>query len=177
RASAARTCLSRCPQGPHAASASPASGPQPSPISPRPRSPGRSPSPSLVPHHMREDWQMTNSDEERSTHDLSAHERPSQERPSHERASQERTAAQRPDDRSDQERWLRVKERLRAEVGEDIFTSWFARMDLEGIEADTVRLSVATRFLKTWIQSHYGEKVLLCWQGGNPALRRVAIVG
>ncbi len=81
-----------------------------------------------------------------------------------------------PDQRSDQERWLRVKERLRAEVGEDIFTSWFARMDLEGIEAETVRLSVATRFLKTWVQSHYGEKVLLCWQAEAPALRRIDIV-
>src|SRR5262249_47179182 len=122
------------------------------------------------------DWQMANSDEERLAHEMAAHERPSQERPSHERASQERTAAQRPDHRSDQERWLRVKERLRAEVGEDIFTSWFARMDLEGIGADTVRLVVPPRFLKPWIQSHYGEKVLLCWQGEASALRRIDIV-
>ena len=34
----------------------------------------------------------------------------------------------------DQERWKRVKERLRAEVGEDIYQSWFARMDLERID-------------------------------------------
>ena len=34
----------------------------------------------------------------------------------------------------DQERWLRVKGRLRAEVGEDIFSSWFARMELEGLD-------------------------------------------
>jgi chromosomal replication initiator protein len=78
--------------------------------------------------------------------------------------------------RSDQERWLRVKGRLRTEVGEDIFTSWFARMELDGIEGDTARLSVATRFLKTWIQSHYGEKVLLCWQAEAEALRRIEIV-
>ena len=31
----------------------------------------------------------------------------------------------------DQERWRRVKERLRAEVGEDIFQSWFTRMELD----------------------------------------------
>ena len=40
----------------------------------------------------------------------------------------------------DQERWLRVKEKLRAEVGEDIFQSWFARMDLERIEVNTAHL-------------------------------------
>ena len=74
---------------------------------------------------------------------------------------------------TDQERWLRVRGRLRTEVGEDIFSSWFARMELEGIETDTVRLSVPTRFLKSWIQSHYGERVLSCWQGEEPALRRI----
>src|ERR1700692_1568477 len=67
----------------------------------------------------------------------------------------------------DQERWLRVKEKLRAEVGEDIFQSWFARMDLERIEVNTAHLSVPTRFLKSWIQSHYTDRVLACWQGEN----------
>ena len=59
------------------------------------------------------------------------------------------------------------KERLRAEVGEDIYSSWFARMDLEAMEDGTVRLSVPTRFLKSWIQSHYAERVLACWQAEN----------
>jgi chromosomal replication initiator protein len=123
---------------------------------------------------MKEDWTMANSDEERSAHDL-PHVQLAHERTSHAQVAQPH-ANQRPDHRSDQERWLRVKERLRAEVGEDIFTSWFARMDLEGVEGETVRLSVATRFLKTWVQSHYGEKVLLCWQQEVAALRRIDIV-
>jgi len=73
----------------------------------------------------------------------------------------------------DQERWLRVKGRLRAEVGEDIFSSWFARMELEGLDTETVRLSVPTRFLKSWIQAHYAERVLVCWRGELPTLRRI----
>ena len=88
---------------------------------------------------------------------------------------QERPDSQHPE-RSNKELWQRVKGRLRTEVGEDIFTSWFARMDLDGIEQDGVRLSVATRFLKTWTQSHYGEKVLLCWQAEMPTVRRIDIV-
>jgi len=64
----------------------------------------------------------------------------------------------------EQENWLRVKERLRADVGDDVYSSWFARMDLEAIEEGAVRLSVPTRFLKSWIQSHYAERVLACWQ-------------
>ena len=75
----------------------------------------------------------------------------------------------------DQERWLRVKEKLRAEVGEDIFQSWFARMDLERIEVNTAHLSVPTRFLKSWIQSHYTDRVLACWQGENTDIQKIEV--
>jgi chromosomal replication initiator protein len=76
---------------------------------------------------------------------------------------------------TDVERWLRVKQRLRAEVGDDIFSSWFARMDLDSIEDDVVRLSVPTRFLKSWIQAHYSERVLACWKAERTSVRRVEI--
>ena len=71
----------------------------------------------------------------------------------------------------EQENWSRVKERLRAEVGDDVYSSWFARMDLEAIEEGSVRLSVPTRFLKSWIQSHYAERVLACWQAQEEKVR------
>jgi len=74
-----------------------------------------------------------------------------------------------------QDQWDRVKTRLRAEVGEDIFTSWFARMDLEGLDDDTVRLSVPTRFLKSWVQSHYVDRILSCWQHEENAIGRIEI--
>ena len=64
----------------------------------------------------------------------------------------------------DQERWLRVKQRLRAEVGEEVFKSWFAAMDLCAVDGEMVRLSVPTRFLKSWVQSHYADKLLACWK-------------
>ena len=61
---------------------------------------------------------------------------------------------------SEQDRWSRVKGRLRSSVGEDVYTSWFARMDLEAVQDESVHLSVPTRFLKSWIQAHYAERVL-----------------
>jgi chromosomal replication initiator protein len=75
----------------------------------------------------------------------------------------------------EQERWSRVKGRLKAEVGEDIFSSWFARMDLEAVEKDTARLSVPTRFLKSWIQSHYSDRVLRCWQAEEHCVQRIEL--
>src|SRR5712692_707392 len=75
----------------------------------------------------------------------------------------------------DQERWTRVKGRLRADVGDDIFLSWFARMDLERIEENTAHLSVPTRFLKSWIQSHYTERMLACWQAEQGEIHRIEL--
>lgn len=75
----------------------------------------------------------------------------------------------------DQERWSRVKGRLKAEVGDDIFSSWFARMDLEAVDNDTAKLSVPTRFLKSWIQSHYSDRVLSCWQAEEERVRRIEL--
>src|SRR3569832_963331 len=74
---------------------------------------------------------------------------------------------------SEQDRWSRVKSRLRSNVGEDVYTSWFARMDLEGVQEESVRLSVPTRFLKSWIQAHYAERVLTCWQAEMPEVHRI----
>ncbi len=75
----------------------------------------------------------------------------------------------------DQERWLRVKDRLRIEVGEDIYMSWFARMELDAVETETIKLSVPTRFLKSWIQSHYAERLLGCWQSEQPTTTRIEL--
>jgi chromosomal replication initiator protein len=76
---------------------------------------------------------------------------------------------------TDQERWLRVKHRLRSELGEDVFTSWFARMELDGVEKGAARLSVPTRFLRNWIQSHYSEKVLSNWQAEDSSITRLEL--
>ena len=76
---------------------------------------------------------------------------------------------------TDQERWERVKGRLRAEVGEEIFQSWFARMDLERIHEGMAHLTVPTRFLKSWIQSHYSDRLLTCWQAEHSEIEKLDV--
>jgi chromosomal replication initiator protein len=73
----------------------------------------------------------------------------------------------------EQDCWSRVKGRLRSSVGEDIYSSWFARMDLERVQDDSVHMTVPTRFLKSWIQSHYADCVLDCWKAERPTINRV----
>jgi chromosomal replication initiator protein len=75
----------------------------------------------------------------------------------------------------EQDRWSRVKSRLRSSVGEDIYSSWFARMDLESVQAESVHLTVPTKFLRSWIQTHYADRVLLCWQAEVPEIHRVDV--
>ena len=62
---------------------------------------------------------------------------------------------------------------MRSSVGEDVYTSWFARMDLESVQEESVHLSVPTTFLKSWIQAHYAERVLTCWQAEMPEVHRI----
>jgi chromosomal replication initiator protein len=48
-------------------------------------------------------------------------------------------------------------------------------MELDTVERGAVRLSVPTRFLRNWIQSHYSEKVLGNWQAEEPAITRLEL--
>jgi chromosomal replication initiator protein len=55
--------------------------------------------------------------------------------------------------------WDRVAQRLRVELGEDLYSSWFARMEIEDFAAGRLTVSVPTRFLKSWIETHYVSKL------------------
>ncbi len=59
-------------------------------------------------------------------------------------------------------KWRRIQSRLRAELGEDVFTSWFGRVELEHYDGRVVQVSVPTKFLRNWLQSHYSDKLLAC---------------
>lgn len=67
----------------------------------------------------------------------------------------------------------RVRARLKAAVGEDVFNSWFARLELEEIVDDLAHLSVPTRFLCSWVQSNYSEKILEAFRAESAGLERL----
>jgi chromosomal replication initiator protein len=69
--------------------------------------------------------------------------------------------------------WARVKSRLRAELGEDVFASWFRGVEVERVDEEVVHLTVATRFLRNWLRSHYYEFVLRLSRGEWPTVERV----
>ena len=72
--------------------------------------------------------------------------------------------------------WTRIRARLRAELGDDIFASWFARLELVAVDGDTAQLSVPTRFLKSWLQGHYIDRIEALYAEEQPGVRRVSIL-
>lgn len=73
------------------------------------------------------------------------------------------------------EAWTRICRRLRLELGEDVFSSWFGCLELDALTEEDAYLSVPTKFLKSWIQSHYTDKILKALTGEFPPVRRVTI--
>src|SRR4029078_4429591 len=53
-----------------------------------------------------------------------------------------------------------IAQRLKAELGDDLYTSWFARMEPEECADGRLAVSVPTRFLRNWIETHYAQKLL-----------------
>jgi chromosomal replication initiator protein len=69
--------------------------------------------------------------------------------------------------------WAKIKSRLRVELGEDVFASWFRGVELEQVDDEVVHLTVATRFLRNWLRTHYYDFVLRLARAEWPSAERV----
>ena len=70
----------------------------------------------------------------------------------------------------------RVRATLKARLGEDVFSSWFNSLEFQSFDGRTVKGSVAVKFLKTWIQTHYTDMLLSCCALEFEGAERVEIV-
>lgn len=73
-------------------------------------------------------------------------------------------------------RGLKVRAMLRAQLGEDIFTSWFNALEFDAFDGKTVQVSVPVKFLRNWIQSHYADQLLACCKAEFKGTERVEVV-
>lgn len=72
--------------------------------------------------------------------------------------------------------WSHVYQELRDEFGEAIFRSWLKPLTLQAYYHGTLEISVPTRFMKDWIQTHYVARTLELCQTRNADIRRIEIV-
>ncbi|MDB5531953.1 MAG: chromosomal replication initiator protein DnaA, partial [Hyphomicrobiales bacterium] len=68
-----------------------------------------------------------------------------------------------------------VGQRLRSEIGKDVFNSWFTRLEIDRIAGSTIYCSVPTKFLKSWIHSHYLERLSFAMTAEFPGTDRVVV--
>ena len=72
--------------------------------------------------------------------------------------------------------WGRVLGRLRREVGETAYHSWFRSMTVEQVAGGEGVIGVPTRFLRNWVATHYSDRLLALWQSENDTVRRISFV-
>jgi chromosomal replication initiator protein len=79
------------------------------------------------------------------------------------------------DDTQSTQAWERIRERLKNELGDDVYSSWFTRLELDRICGGTAHLSVPTKFLKSWIQSHYLDRIARIFNAEIDSVQHIAL--
>src|SRR3989339_224555 len=72
--------------------------------------------------------------------------------------------------------WENVYARFREEFGEAVFRSWLKPLTLQACYHGTLEVSVPTRFMRDWIQTHYSARILQMCGEANDEVKRVEIV-
>ncbi len=72
--------------------------------------------------------------------------------------------------------WKSVHTASRQEFGEAIFRSWLKPLTLQAYYHGTMEISVPTRFMRDWIQTHYAVRIEEMCQERNPDIKRVQLV-
>jgi len=72
--------------------------------------------------------------------------------------------------------WERVKTRLKAELGDATYASWFQNVDMIGVGDGKVVLAVPTRFIRSWLAAHQTDRLVALWQAEDPTVQKVDIL-
>jgi chromosomal replication initiator protein len=59
-------------------------------------------------------------------------------------------------------KWERIQRRLKIECGENVYNSWFGRLEIEKIFGSVIICTVPTKFLKSWLESHFADVLIKC---------------
>ena len=72
--------------------------------------------------------------------------------------------------------WARVRGRLQGEVGEVEYRTLLRQMTLAGFDDSEITVQLPTKFLRDWVRSNYGDKLLALWQAEDRRVRRMEFV-
>src|SRR3984957_19989308 len=72
--------------------------------------------------------------------------------------------------------WSRVLGRLRKELGETAYRSYFRLMSVDRVAGGEGVVAVPTRFLRNWVATHYADRLLAALRSENQAVDRVFFI-
>lgn len=72
--------------------------------------------------------------------------------------------------------WKGVHNDMRGEFGEAVFRSWLKPLTLQACYHGTLEVSVPTRFMRDWIQTHYAGRILEMCAEQNAEIKRLEVV-
>ena len=72
--------------------------------------------------------------------------------------------------------WQAVYKDLRDEFGEAVYRSWLKPLTLQAYYHGTLEVSVPTRFMRDWIQTHYAKRILEMSSARYDDIKRLEIV-
>ncbi len=78
--------------------------------------------------------------------------------------------------KKERQMWERIRSRLKAKLGSEVFNSWFGRLKLDTVSTGIITHSVPTAFLKSWLNSHYTDMMLELWQDEKSDILKVNII-
>src|SRR4029078_365514 len=73
-------------------------------------------------------------------------------------------------------RGQKVRAMLKARLGDEIYLSWFKRLEFESLAARIVKVSVPLKFVRNWIQEHYADHLLACSRIEFTSAERVDVI-
>ena len=71
--------------------------------------------------------------------------------------------------------WERVRSRLRAELGEATFNSWFRHLEIVKTTATSITIQVPTKLIGSWIETNYLKRILGHWKKENDAISKINV--
>ena len=73
--------------------------------------------------------------------------------------------------------WQEIRKTLRQSVGARSFDHWLKPVLLAGWKAEdgTIRLSLPSEFMASWVRTHHGERLTQAWKAISPQVRSVRI--
>ncbi|MCX5619210.1 MULTISPECIES: chromosomal replication initiator protein DnaA [Bombella] len=71
--------------------------------------------------------------------------------------------------------WLRICDRLKAEVGDVEYQSWIQRITLGPLDDDEITLYLPERFLRDWVRTQYGQRLQTLWREETPHVQHVEL--